>query len=198
MSHGKPWIDARTPLDLGICTADWLERKIRCMPTRAHYQQVQPETERLVPLLAALNRSGRFVTTNSQPGCTPDRRAWGGVMPFQRAAVMGFVPASKITEVRAALTRQEILLIIAAPGMRASRATMMVSRRPGSQGATYFGAAMSAADIAYEYEAAPDDPTCPGLHPKMIRALQECYQVAAADRRWGRNSVLWQALQQLV
>ena len=59
------WAEARTLLEVGELTAQWLEGRI---PKSPWYRGApDPETTEIVPVLAALNRIG-FVTTMSQPG----------------------------------------------------------------------------------------------------------------------------------
>lgn len=197
MSQGRPWTDARTLEDVGLCIADWLERKIDPMPTCARYERVSAETARLVPLLTALNRSGLFITTSSQPGCTPNDRWWGGAMPFQRAGIVGFVPAKAIARVRAALKQDKLCLCVAPPGTNSPHAKIPVSCRRAVATA-HFGYTLSASEIARDYGGVLGDPALPGLNVRVIRVLQGCYQVTAVDRRWGCNSLLWPALARLV
>jgi hypothetical protein len=78
------WAGARTVADLGELMALWLEGEIGSRPGYAARYGPDPETAELVPLLAALCRTG-LITTCSQPGLTGfgvDGQWWQ-----QRAAV---------------------------------------------------------------------------------------------------------------
>jgi hypothetical protein len=195
MSHGRPWTDAHSLNTFGEYTAQWLEGQIDHMPTRVHYKEVHAETARLVPFLAAANRSGSFITTDSQPGCALHRRTWGGMYNVQRAAVMGFVPPSAIDRVRKTLIQTGIQVRVAPPGSASRHEMLLVSRHEGRD-VTWYGEVLSREEIARNYGGVPGHLEMPGLHVKVIRALQNCYQVMVADGMWARN-VLWPALQEL-
>lgn len=196
MSPIEPWTSARTWRDFGECTAQWLERRIGNMPTYSHVLEFCDETRDLVPLLALLNRSAIIVTRFSQPACTPDNRPMGGIMSWQRAAVMGFVPSEAIGRVRTALTLKDVELQISPPGGNSAPSTLLVSRRRG-RNITWFGYVLNPAEIARDYGGARGRSDLPGLRRSVIAALQGCYQVTAVDQEWGRNTVLWPALEQL-
>lgn len=198
MTHVMSWTAARTLADLGACTAAWLRGRLPDMPVSMYCQGVGAETARIVPVLAALNESGLFVTTASQPGCTPLKRAYGGDQPWQRAAIMGFVPAWSMQHVVSALRCLEGVCVQAcAPGATARLATQVSCRSASGHEVRLFGSVLSAPEIAEHYGPVPGWEDHPGLHPRLIAQLQAAYQVSVIDLRWGRNSMLWPALSRL-
>ena len=196
MDSIHPWTEARTLTGFGHCVALWLEGSISHMPTRAYCASVSAETAPIVPLLARLNRSGKFITQYSQPSCTPDNTEYVGSMPLQRAALQGFVPATAIRQVcRLLISLDDVEFKVADPGSSSRRSRQLVSKK-GNRNITWFGNVLSPAEIAENYggTGASD---CPGLQQAVIRALQSAYQVSFFDGKWGRN-VLWPALEELI
>ncbi|MFE2693644.1 DUF6919 domain-containing protein [Streptomyces mirabilis] len=86
-TDSKAWCSARTTSDLGQLTARWLEGDLASQPGYMPNHGPDPETEPLIPVLAAANRAG-FVTNASQPG---DDDHTHGTHWQQRAAVTGFI-----------------------------------------------------------------------------------------------------------
>lgn len=191
------WTEARTLRDFGQCTALWLEEKLPHMPTSHYCASVSSETQWLVPVLAVLNRSGKFLTTCSQPACLPGRRPYGGIKSHQRAAVMGFVPPVALEHLLLSLRRmrETFDIKVSIPGAKAGRDTQLVSQHNGNN-AGHFGLVLSREEIAEQYGPVllPGWDDHPGLHPDVIAALQRCYQVSIVDQLWGRNSQLWPRL----
>jgi hypothetical protein len=196
------WTEAATLTDIGECFARYLEGSLPYTPSLARFF---PETVPLVPLLARLNRSGKVITSCSQPACTPDDRSWDGLMAWQRAAIDGYVAPNYIGEVASLLGAIGCELSVSPPGALQRLATMLASRDPKSShpdgDMSYFGYVHSQEEIAEFYGSKhtpwDDCDDIPGLHPDGIKLLQDCYQISVVDPEWGRNSVLWPALQQL-
>ena len=192
------WAEARTLADMGQCVALWLEQKLPHMPTSIHCDVVSTETLRLVPVLARLNRSGRFITDCSQPACSPTDQSYGGFRPWQRAAVMGYVPAGAIHQIRQLLGSTPGLdLKISLPGAPHSESTQVSCLTTSGAEVRLFGGVLSRREIALHYGPIPGWNDHPGLDPAVIGALQAAYQVSVVDQRWGRNSTLWPTLDQL-
>ena len=59
----------------------------------------------------------------------------------------------------------------------------------GEQETTWFGGAMSRADIEDE------DTSFGACHPDAIKAIFSGWQVTIVDPEWGRNDVLWPVLE---
>lgn len=190
------WFKALTLDDFGECTALWLEGKLPHMPTSHYCASVSPETVRLTPVLARLNRSGLFVTTQSQPACTPERRDLGGVADYQRAAVMGFVPPKALMHLlkRTSQFGAALNVRVSSPGSKAVRSMQLVTRHKGRD-LTRFGYVLSRKDIAEHFGGVPGWGDHPGLSRSVITALQGCYQVSIMDFEWGRNGLLWPMLE---
>ncbi len=194
------WTEARTLRDFGACTALWLEGKLPHMPTSIYCgDSINPETTRLVPLLAKLNRTGMLFTTQSQPACNAQHRAYGGAAEQQRAAVMGFVQRENIKVVvdRLRAYGDDLSLKVSPPGAKQARSTLLASRHKGRD-LTRFGFVLSPRQIAEQFGGVSGWDDHPGLHPDVIVGLQQCYQICVVDQVWGRNSKLWPALQSLV
>lgn len=197
LRRSMTWTRARTLDDLGACTALWLRGELPHMPTSHYCESVSPETKRLIPILAELNLSGKFITTFSQPGCIPLRRGYGGIMERQRAAVMGFVPPDAIANTYKVLeSLPNVDLKVSRPGSPSGRQTQLVSQNKGRD-ITWCGHVLSQEEIAEHYGPVPGWDDHPGLDPMVISSLQGSYQVSVVDLLWGRNHALWPALQQL-
>jgi hypothetical protein len=83
----RRWREARSLTDLGHVAADWLEGRVPGEHPNG-YDEIDPETTDLVPVLVAANRAG-FVTDSSQPGKSGP--GFDGAHWEQRAAVDGFI-----------------------------------------------------------------------------------------------------------
>lgn len=83
------WSQAGSLEDVAALTADWLEGSLTSQPGYVRGAGPDPETESLIPVLAAVNRAG-FLTTCSQPGHEPSLGV-DGAMWAQRPAVEGFI-----------------------------------------------------------------------------------------------------------
>jgi len=177
------WASARTLADLGNLTALWLEGEIASQPAYAAGCGPAPETERLIPVLAACNRAG-FVTNCSQPGY------WGDGTWDQRAAVEG----SATPEVLGRILRETDGTGLIVTAQRASRWCTGYSRAyvvTWCQGRAYtsFGARLSRRHIR-------DPHVGYGIcHPAAVSALCSALQVTVIDPQWGRNDLLWPALE---
>ena len=193
------WTGAVTLRDFGECMALWLEGKLPHMPTRSYDESVGAEGAGLVPLLAALNRSGKFITTNWQPACTRGHRPYGGIMQVQRAAVMGFVPADAIEQVQGLVSELggDVDVSIQPPHSNTRKAHQLASQNDGRD-ITWFGYVLNPAEIARDYGGVRGRRDLPGLRLSIIAGLQRCYQVSIVDQVWGRNEVLWPALRRLI
>ena len=199
MSRQMTWTAARTLDDLGECVALWLERRLPHMPTSYYCDDVGRETTHLVPTLTRLNRSGKFITECSQPACTPNKRAYGGERPWQRAAIMGYVPSRWLPAVRRQLSGLSgVELHITPPGAPHQDATMVSCLTQTRTPIRLFGYVWSPAEVAEHFGGIPGWDDHPGLHRTVIGDLLGCYQVSVVDTVWGRNDVLWAALQRLV
>lgn len=179
-----PWKQAQSVADLGELTAQWLEGRIPEHPGTVGPGGPDPETKRLIRVLAAINRAG-FVTTDSQPGHPAergyDRRVW-----MQRAAVCGWIADKRLfTRVRAQARRAGILIITHRTGGRLSPAepVTIVDGQPF----TWFGESMGhRRQISYEWR---------GIGAKAAQELRRANQITLIDPEWGRDNQLWPALE---
>lgn len=188
------WAGARTLVDLGEITAQWLEGHVQSHPN-GHYGGPDPETEEIRDALIALNRAG-FVTEGSQSGQTPDS-ADDGEGWRQRAAVYGFATAAAFDWVTRAVTEHPDLILVThdgAPPRWFPRLRDLFGR--GHDGAvpvtvwegrvhTGFGNRLYASDVGL----------CFGpCSTAAYDALCTARQVTVIDSRWGRKNYLWDAL----
>lgn len=169
------WRSARTLLDLGALTARWLEGDITFLPG---YDGVpDPETEGLIPVLAAINRAG-FVTDCSQPG-EPAVDGW-----CQRAAVTGFCTGDLAARITDALAATDLVVLDAWPGFDC--VIQVPVTLDDGKAHTWVGGTLDVEHLSEVY-----GPSC---GPEAVLALVAAHQVAVFDPVWGRNDRLWPAL----
>jgi hypothetical protein len=179
------WQSARTLADLGDLTAEWLEGKIGSQPAYAPGSGPDEETAGLVPVLAAANRAG-FVTDCSQPG-EPAEPGDDGSTWEQRAAVSGFASDRVLDRLRKAARTAGLVLIARKAGkLQASYRDAIPVTCADEEPCTWFGAIVNADEVTCQY----DD-----CHPDAVKALCDAWQVSLIDLEWGRNDVLWPALE---
>lgn len=167
------WNQARALEELGELTAQWLEGT---MPYQPMYGGgPAPETQTLIPYLAAYNRAG-FLTNNSQPGTTP-HDGWA-----QRAWVHGFCAAETADQIEAAILDTDLIVGSTAPG--GDNHTRICVTMHNRQPHTIAGAI----DAGYLIEQYRRD--IPGALPTLTGA----WQIEVIDPQWGRNSLLWDRL----
>lgn len=173
------WFGARTLADLGELTAQWLEGVITSHPGDSG--RPDPETGDLIPVLAACNRAG-FVTNDSQPG-EP-----GDAYEPQRAAVTGYASTETLARLCRHLAGTGLALVVHAPVRQVtSDDGVIVITASDDEYYTRCGGPISAEDLRREYG---ED-----LNPDAIGALSSAWQVSIVDLEWGRNDVLWPALE---
>ncbi|WP_086559936.1 DUF6919 domain-containing protein [Streptomyces africanus] len=181
------WRDARSIGDLGGAMAGWLEGRIASQPGCP--AGPDDETLPLVPVLARLNRRG-WVTTCSQPGETGtayDGRRWE-----QRAAVEGWISCRN--PLLGTLIRQARAtgLIVSAygPGRAVGPSRGLVVTRWGDEPHTGFGGRPRRFQRRAEL---------PGIGRQARQELaRHGVALAVIDPVWGRDSVLWDALDQAI
>lgn len=181
----RTWGDARSLKDLGQCVALWLEGRLSGdMEVAPFYLAVPAQARPLVPCLARVNRSGNFVITGFQPGCTPDNQRYEGEHPWQRASVSGFVPHRKLGKVVRALSDFKVRTATSAVAIYADIDIAL----DGNKNWVYrTGSVEDRQKIAQNTEV---------LRPALVNELVAAYQVCVVDLQWGRNT-LWNALLRL-
>ncbi|MEW2615179.1 hypothetical protein AB0937_34345 [Streptomyces sp. NPDC047880] len=184
-STARTWAAARTLSDLGELTAQWLEGSLATLPGGAYRGGPDEETGPLVPVLAALNRSG-FVTLQSQPGC--DGPAFDGRRWQQRAAVMCLTDAAGLQQLTRT-ARGAGLLLAAHRADRPGPVRDILVTTWGGNGHTGFGGRLRKSHIRREYA---------GCHRDAVRAAQDAHQVTLVDPCWGRDTLLWPELSKLL
>ena len=173
------WLAARTLADLGEVTAQWLEGRIKSQPR--YFGGPHPETGPLTPVLAACNRAG-FVTDDSQPGEPRDE------YEPQRAAVCGYMATEALSRLCRYLAGTGLAVVAHAPVSQVTSDDGAIVITPSDdEYCTRTGGPMSAATLRSEYAGS--------LHPDAIEALCAAWQVSIVDLEWGRNDVLWPALE---
>jgi len=174
-----PWAEARTLRDLGELTARWLEGSINYQPA---WESARPdaETERLVPVLADLNRRG-FVTHFSQPGASSGA-------DHLRAVVSGFGTEALISRLEAAALGTDLVVLAYQPGGGLDGHQIPIATADG-EACRWAGAAMSADTITGFY-----GEDC----PHAVASLRDAWQATVIDPHWGRNDLLWERLRAAV
>ena len=183
-ADARLWRAARTMADLGDLTARWLEGSVGFRPGYQPRCGPDPETEHLVPVLAAANRSG-FVTEGSQPGL--DVVGVDGSRWTQRAAVTGFTDDQRVVEqLRAAALHHGLTYEVCVADQSRARpsADTTVTWRDG-EAVTGFGGPISRRDVRTIWH---------GCHRAAVDLMVNAWQITLTDRQVGRNSVLWPAL----
>lgn len=172
--HREPWLRARTLLELGELTAQWLEGGLTWLPG---YNASVPddETLHLVPILAALNRAG-YVTDFSQPGYDLDADRCG-----QRAAVGGFCDEALADALNAAASGTDLVVLRLPAGHVESSVQQLVVTLDDGQDYTWIGGTT--------LEHYRED-----VSPEGLLALETACYVDICDPRWGRNDLLWPTL----
>jgi hypothetical protein len=180
------WESAQSLADIGNFTALWLEGQIASQPGYAPGCGPDEETADLIPVLAAANRAG-FVTDSSQPGesCT----GYDGAHWDQRAAVQGLASAEVADRLRSLASPDLLVQVHDAPRWRFRFDTAIpVTRREGST-CTRFGARLPVRHLR-------DGWTGYGICARdAVREVCAAKQVTIVDPVWGRNDILWPALE---
>jgi hypothetical protein len=179
----KRWASARTLADLGNLTAQWLEGDIMSQPAYAPNCGPDEETCPLTGALAACNRAG-FVTDCSQPGYSGDG-TWE-----QRAAVEGFASPGVLGRILRETDGTGLIVIAQRSSRRRVRygKAHVVTRHNGAA-YTRFGAQLPRRDLR-------DPHVGYGIcHADAVDALCRAFRVTVIDPRWGRNDLLWPALE---
>lgn len=173
------WHGARTLGDLGELAALWLEGEIASMP--GTFGRPDSETTPLVPVLAAVNRSG-FYTWQSQPGVLRNKNGCP-----QRADISGFASGETFARLMAAVAGAD-LVVAAARGLEEDWGMLLVIT-PGAPGEedTKDGGSQSREALEASY--------IPPCHPDAVRALRDAWQITLIDPVWGRNDQLWPLLE---
>jgi hypothetical protein len=189
------WLDARTSKDFGKLITLWIEGKIGPMPVATALAGPSEGIKHVKNVLGRLSRSGKLIVNAAQPGCSLDYRPQGAVYPQQRAAFTAFVPAQHIGAVRFRLGGlDQVVFQSFAPDTSDRGAFFQAARHKNNKIAAMFGETMSSKTIASRFGVGNGQP---GLHPDMIKALQECYQVIVVDEVWTRDTI-WSIAHQLV
>lgn len=194
------WDTPTTLAALGDVTARWLERAVRTQPAWGDPGDgPDPETvepahdypDGLVPVLARINRGG-FVTRESQPG-VPLSPGFDGAMWQLRASVTGFV-GRDLGLALWNLARDRGLYVAWKQGPQPRwipRRDMIVT---GERAGRISGSALVAptrrwirGPLGY-----------PGCNDTMVDVLCASDWVTLVDPVFGRNTLLWPALDDLI
>jgi hypothetical protein len=163
------WQSAATISDLGELTARWLEGKLRWQPCYRG-DRPDPETDELVPVLAAMNRAG-FWTEDSQPGVIEED--W-----CQRAMVSGYCTEATSNAIQAAVLNTD-LIVVTVPATLDNRTQIPVSRS-GAVESTWAGG-----------NSDPDGQYDDDLSRAAVEAIRAAWHIEVIDPVWGRNDLLW-------
>ncbi|TCC33910.1 hypothetical protein E0H75_42410 [Kribbella capetownensis] len=179
------WAEAATFEDLCGLTAQWLEGELAFHP--GGYDEPDPETTELLPVLADLNRIG-FLTEASQPGATDP--GYDGAGWQQRAAVQGYVTDETLRRVLA-LTAQThgLLYVVHDPSDRIRQDAVVVTTRAGRP-YTVFGVWLPPSNTRMTYGS--------WCSREIGAVVNQAHQVTLIDPEWGREDVLWPALTELL
>ncbi|MFD3890006.1 DUF6919 domain-containing protein [Streptomyces microflavus] len=180
-STARSWSTARTLSDLGNLTARWLEGDLATLAGGAYRGGPDEETGPLVPVLAALNRSGH-VTFQSQPGS--DGPAFDGRRWRQRAAVMCLTGTEGLQLLTRTAHAHGLLLAVHRTVRRGPVRDILATTWDG-EAITSFGGKIPKSYVRLTYR---------GCHREAVRAAVDAHQVTLVDPVWGRDTVLWPAL----
>ncbi|GIF75639.1 DUF6919 domain-containing protein [Asanoa siamensis] len=160
------WLTASSMADLGELTARWVIGELEDTPI--HGGPPDDETRPLIPLLAAVNRSG-FVTDFSQPG----NAAWE-----QRATICGYCDDATCDVLAAAFAPTDVILLHERgdSGIR-----VPVTLDQGKPFTWVGGAPALDVWVSETTDAA-------------VRALEASWYVTIVDPVWGRDDRLWPLL----
>lgn len=172
------WYSARNLADLGRLTALFLNGHIGQTPSCGSAPNRQ--TTELIAVLTACNRAG-FVTDNSQPGVPIDAYGNG-----QRAWVSGFASSDVLARLRAATADAGLMIIAARAGEDNPGPFITVTLDYGEE-FTWAGGGQSRSELEDRYGRL--------CRPDAVRAVCDAWQVNIIDLEWGRNDVLWLALE---
>lgn len=174
----KRWGACHTLDDLCAATVGWLHGEI--IQTPSHLGPPCRETIPLLGVLEAANLAG-FLTDGSQPGI-PLEDGCG-----QRAAVEGFA-TDDAAQVLAGIAGSAGLLVITgrAPRFRTRYTSSVVVTMDQGYPFTSFGAQRSRRDLRADFSYCQTEAT---------EAVCDAWQVCLIDPEWGRNDVLWPALE---
>ena len=189
------WAEARTLLEVGELTAQWLEGRI---PKSPWYRGApDPETTEIVPVLAALNRIG-FVTTMSQPGRGLSEEY------AQRAEVSGYASRKLADHLEAATCMTDLVMLkLPAVKVRASIpitidtqgvASDFRTRSPVSPAYSFAGCSSNIKELRSLYSEGPADLGYPSLSDEAIALMAHSERVTIIDPIWGRRELLWSVL----
>ena len=189
------WAEARTLLEIGELTAQWLEGRSPKSPW--YIGEPDPETTEIVPVLAALNRIG-FVTTMSQPGRGLSEEY------AQRAEVSGYTSRKLADHLEAATCMTDLVMLkLPAVKVRSSIpitirtqgvASDFRTRLPASPAYSFAGSSSSIKKLRSLYSEGPADLGYPSLSDEAIALMAHSERVTIIDPVWGRLELLWSVL----
>ncbi|MFV8127518.1 DUF6919 domain-containing protein [Streptomyces syringium] len=181
-SDRRRWRAADTLAELGELMALWLEGEIASRPGYQPCYGPGEELAGLVPTLAACSRAG-FVVLDGQDGVEGD--AWDGAPWNQRAAVQGFIDDEALLHrVLDAARSAGLQSIVHGPGFTDLAGPTIVTTWDG-QDYTAFGEKIRPGYLRRIFE---------GCNRRALRAVVGAWQVTLVDPVWGRDDVLWPAL----
>lgn len=177
---GGPWRNAQTIADLGRTMADWLEGRISTRPGYLD-SRPEPETGRLILMLAYLNRAG-FVTVDSQPG--EEGPGYDGAYWRQKAYVEGYID-----------DRSPLLQKILRAAEGAGMGTIRASRKPAVPVPFTDRDGQPTAGITTKYPRNMLAREWNGIGRRAFRDLRaHGVHLIVYDPVWGRDDRLWPAL----
>jgi hypothetical protein len=121
------------------------------------------------------------VTDNSQPGVPIDAYGSG-----QRAWVSGFASGDVLAQLRAAAAGTALVVASSGPTEDNPGPFIVVTLDYGEE-FTWAGGGQSRSELEDHYGRL--------CHPDAVRAVCDACQVNIIDPEWGRNDVLWPALE---
>jgi hypothetical protein len=170
------WRTATTLRDLGALTARWLEGDITYLPAYLAAGP-DPETDALVPFLAAANRAG-FVTVWSQPGRP------SGANRRQRAVIEGFCDEQLAERIIRGLVATDLVVLTGTS--RTTDGPQVPVTLDDGEPFTWAGEPLTAEHVLQSY-----GEVCT---QEAVDALLIARQLCVFDPTWGRDDVLWAEL----
>ncbi|WP_433894826.1 DUF6919 domain-containing protein [Streptomyces sp. CA-111067] len=184
-SDRQLWRSARTIADLGLLMASWLEGDIASQPGYMPNCGVDEETEHLVPILAAANRTG-YLTTCSQPGL--EGPGFDGSTWRQRAAVDGHVSDPLLLRALADAAAETGLYFATQDRIPDRTEAAITVTTVNGEPYTTFGQPLSYSDLRTIW---------PVIRPEAFHAVATSVHVTIAAPEFGKaGEYLWDVLDQ--
>ncbi|GAA1376675.1 DUF6919 domain-containing protein [Streptomyces beijiangensis] len=184
----RRWGSAENLQELGHLVASWLIGDIASQPGYQPHCGPEEETQRLIPVLVAVNRLG-FVTDGSQPG--ENGFGTNGRWWEQRAAVSGLVDDPQLRDRLVAAAEVAGLIVVQHDMTPRRHAEGVPVTRSQGRVYTVFGCFLPVRSLRTIWE--PEI-----IGHRTFDKVTAAWQLTLVDPEWARDDVLWEALAEVV